>query len=82
MLHGSQPRRSHHLLTLFACVALCAASAASSGCYKRVVKAEGIGAEGVAVQNSNRSNSLVDRAVFGSETKSNPRRPSGYTPRD
>ena len=53
------------------------------GCYKRVVHADGIGAEGIEIKQSNRSNSLLDKAVFGDDTpgKKASTRPSGYTPK-
>lgn len=70
--------RAPALCTLGACVVL----VVCGGCYKRVVKAEGIGADGMAVQPSNRSNSLVDKALFGSDERTNTKRPTGYTPRD
>lgn len=66
-----------------AVVALSAGVLCFGGCYKRVVNAEGIGADGIQVQQPNRSNSLVDRAIFGSDKPAaRTDRAPGYTPRD
>ncbi len=78
MLDRLRSLRAPVCFTLGACAVL----VVCGGCYKRVVKAEGIGADGMAVQPSNRSNSLVDKAIFGSDERTNSKRPSGYTPRD
>lgn len=60
-----------------------ACSLSLPGCYKRVVHADGIGAEGIKVEQSNRSNSLLDRAVFGSDKPDKGKnRPPNYTPKD
>lgn len=64
--------------------ALAASIAFLPGCYKRVVHADGIGAEGIEVKQSNRSNSALDRAVFGDDSpgKNRANRPAGFTPKD
>lgn len=41
------------------------AVACASGCYERVVRAEGLGAQGVAVQKPYRSETALDRAFDG-----------------
>lgn len=38
--------------------------AAVAGCYERVVRAEGLGAQGVAVQKPYRSETALDKALF------------------
>ncbi len=78
MLYRSRCRRLVWISALGACSML----ACSVGCYKRVVKAEGFGADGVTVQQPNRSDTAIDRAIFGGEPKANSRRPGGYTNRD
>lgn len=77
------PDRARHrqALCVLAIIAL-AAPFVSGGCYKRVVAAEGIGADQMDVQAPNRSNTALDKAIFGSDTKSNKRRPEGYRPHD
>jgi hypothetical protein len=56
--------------------------ATHTGCYKRVVKAEGIGASTMTVQEPTRTQGPIDRAVYGGESSSTRKnRPSGYTPR-
>ncbi|MGH7242430.1 MAG: hypothetical protein ACREJD_03315 [Phycisphaerales bacterium] len=45
--------------------AICAVCVvALAGCYERVVRAEGLGAQGVAVQKPYRSEGPLDKAVF------------------
>lgn len=46
----------------------------AAGCYERVVRAEGLGAQGIAVQKPYRSETALDRAVFPEPKKSD----SGY----
>ncbi|MBS0188623.1 MAG: hypothetical protein JSS51_11180 [Planctomycetes bacterium] len=41
-----------------------AATAMAGGCYQRVVRAEGLGAQGVTVQKPYRSETALDKAVF------------------
>lgn len=57
--------------------------ATHTGCYKRVVKAEGIGASTMTVQPPGRTQGPIDRAVYGGESSGTRKnRPSGYTPRN
>ncbi|MBN8596253.1 MAG: hypothetical protein J0L78_01130 [Planctomycetes bacterium] len=62
-------------LGIFAC-------AGAGGCYERVVRAEGLGAQGIAVQKPYRSETSLDKAVdngFGtpsSNSTSAPRAPT------
>ena len=65
-------------------MALAVAIVLLPGCYKRVVHADGIGADGIEVKQPNRSNSALDRAVFGDDSpgKNRANRPTGYTPKD
>jgi len=45
----------------------------ASGCYERVVRAEGLGAQGIAVQKPYRSETKLDHAIdsgFGSPSSS------------
>lgn len=75
------PRPSRRLAACLAGLSLLALIPAA-GCYRRVVKAEGIGASGMAVQKEYRANSALDRAVFGDErSEQHKDRPPGFKPR-
>jgi hypothetical protein len=67
-MHTRTPRR---LVT----IALAATSlAALSGCYEETVSAKGVGASGIAVQDSRRSNTALDR-WFDDVTGNTPPKP-------
>lgn len=42
----------------------------ASGCYERVVRAEGLGTQGVAVQKPYRSETALDKALFPESSSS------------
>ncbi|MBX3388456.1 MAG: hypothetical protein KF691_03260 [Phycisphaeraceae bacterium] len=56
------------VMVAFTCGALVGGLA---GCYERVVRAEGLGAQGVAVQKPYRSETALDKAFFPENRSSN-----------
>lgn len=70
------PRSSHtpaeharspfHLILMFV---LLLPLAAIPGCYRKVVRAEGIGTEQIDTQEGNRSNNAIDRFFYGEEER-------------
>jgi len=67
--HTSEPKLRRGLLTLLAALTLVSAT----GCYEQTVAARGVGASGMAVQESRRSNTAADR-WFDSVTGDTPAR--------
>ncbi|MBX3386389.1 MAG: hypothetical protein KF768_07450 [Phycisphaeraceae bacterium] len=75
-MHASRPNlrtnrpcqaATRAVVLLCASVILAGALAPISGCYRRVVKAKGLGADSVTVQESYQESSKLDDWLFGPE---------------
>lgn len=71
------PRR---VLGSLVCLALLTANVGTSGCYRRVVSAKGLGADQYDVSESYQANSKVDDWLFGQQKRTDGKRAGSRLP--
>lgn len=52
-----------------------------SGCYQKVTRAEGFGADRISTESPNRQQGPIDQLIFGKDEKTVRRGPSGSIPK-